>query len=411
MSIQNSSTAGEYRSLRGIQIAQDLPIKPSTKGWLVPSQAGKGKYTVALDLSECTCPDYEQRQEPCKHVYAVMHMLEGMDKDGETDVLVPKKPTYPQKWPEYNAAQRTEKTNFLLLLNGLCKGICEPPQAMGHPRLSYADMVFTGAFKVYSGLSGRRFGSDLEEAHAKGFISKVPHFNSIYNYFDKAELTPLLHELITVTSLPLKAIETDFALDSSGFSNSRFVRWFNVKHGKEIDYSDWIKLHLMTGVTTNIVSSVEVSGRHDHDTNYFEPLVDKTARNFTIDEISADMAYSSKKNLHVAMAHGATPFIPFKSNATGEGGGDNLWRIMYHYYSLKRSDFLAHYHKRSNVESTFSMLKGKFGDAIRGKTETAQVNEALLKVLCHNICVVNQSMFELGIEATFCAELQVAQKV
>lgn len=411
MSTLDISTTGDTRSLRGLHLAQTLPIKPSKKGWHVPSQSGGNKYVVALDLSECTCPDYSQRQQPCKHVYAVQHMLEGIEEaDVELSLKAPKA-TYPQKWPEYNAAQTTEKGNFLLLLNGLCQGICEPPQMMGRPRLSYADMVFAAAFKVYSGLSGRRFASDLQDAHNKGYISKVPHFNSIYNYFDKPELTPLLHELITVTALPLKAVETDFAVDSSGFSNNRFVKWFNVKHGRELDYSDWLKLHLMTGVTTNVVTSVDISGRHDHDTNFFKPLVDTTGRNFTMAEISADKAYSSRDNLHTAMSHGATPFIPFKSNATGEAGGDNLWKIMFHYYSLKRGEFLQHYHKRSNIESTFSMIKGKFGDAVKGKTETAQLNEVLLKVLCHNICVVHQSMHELDIEATFCAGFTLAQKV
>ena len=71
---------------------------------------------------------------------------------------------------------------------------------------------------------------------------------------------------------------------------------------------------------------------------------------------------------------------------------------MYHYYSLNRADFLTHYHKRSNSETTFSMIKAKFGDAVRSKSETAQINEVLCKVLCHNICVLISSFFELGIE-------------
>ena len=245
-------------------------------------------------------------------------MLEGVEEVEALGNAKPQRPTYPQKWPEYNAAQRTEKGNFLKLLHGLCLGIVEPPQTRGRPRLSYADMVFTCAFKVYTGLSGRRFGGDLEEALAKGYMSKTPHFNSIYNAFDKPGLTPLLRELIAVTSLPLKTVEADFAVDSTGISNNRFVRWFNVKHGKELDYSDWIKLHLMSGVVTNVVTSVEISGRHEHDTNFFKPLVDSTAQNFAIKEVSADKAYSSRDNLHVVVAHGATPFIPFKSNATGE---------------------------------------------------------------------------------------------
>ena len=63
--------------------------------------------------------------------------------------------------------------------------------------------------------------------------------------------------------------------------------------------------------------------------------------------------------------------------------------------------FLACYHKRSNVESTFSMIKAKFGDSLRSKTETAQVNEALCKVLAHNICCLIQSMYELDIKPEF----------
>ena len=48
-------------------------------------------------------------------------------------------------------------------------------------------------------------------------------------------------------------------------------------------------------------------------------------------------------------------------------------------------------HRRSNVESTFSAMKRKFGEIIRSKTPVAQRNELLLKVLCHNIvCVIHE---------------------
>jgi transposase len=52
---------------------------------------------------------------------------------------------------------------------------------------------------------------------------------------------------------------------------------------------------------------------------------------------------------------------------------------MYHYFEFKNEEFLEHYHKRSNAETTFHMIKSKFGDAVRSKTEVAQVNEVLLK--------------------------------
>jgi transposase len=65
-------------------------------------------------------------------------------------------------------------------------------------------------------------------------------------------------------------------------------------------------------------------------------------------------------------------------------------------------EFLQHYHKRSNVESTFSMIKAKFGDAVRSKTDTAMVNEVLCKIVCHNICCLIQETHELGIDPQFC---------
>ncbi len=47
------------------------------------------------------------------------------------------------------------------------------------------------------------------------------------------------------------------------------------------------------------------------------------------------------------------------------------------------------------------MIQRKFGNSVRSKSDTAQVIEVLCKVLWHNICVLIQSIYELGIEPTF----------
>jgi transposase len=92
------------------------------------------------------------------------------------------------------------------------------------------------------------------------------------------------------------------------------------------------------------------------------------------------------------------PYIPFRKGTTGKAKNALTWKKMYHYFEFKNEEFLEHYHKRSNAETTFHIIKSKFGEAVRSKTEVAQVNKVLLKVLCHSICVVIQEMFELGIE-------------
>lgn len=223
-------------------------------------------------------------------------------------------PSPTQNWTLYNRAQCEEKSRFIEFLGNLCQTIPQPEYTFGRPRLPLADMIFACTYKVYSGFSSRRFTSDLRDAHTKGLVSSTPYFTSVARYLSDPELTPLLTNLVTASSLPLKSIETNFAIDSSGFSTSRFVRWFNKKCGRETDNREWVKCHLFTGTKTNIVTSVDISGWTAHDTNYFEPLLERTARYFNIDEVSADKAYLSHKNLEIAALAGAMPFIPFKSN-------------------------------------------------------------------------------------------------
>ena len=59
------------------------------------------------------------------------------------------------------------------------------------------------------------------------------------------------------------------------------------------------------------------------------------------------------------------------------------------------------YHKRSNIESTFSMIKRRFGNNVKCKKETSQDNEILAKVLAHNICVLVQEIFLNKIDVDF----------
>lgn len=411
----------DVREQRGLEIAQTVKITRRKDGWSVPSQTGSGRYIVTLDndAPACTCPDFEKRAQPCKHVYAVYWSLKAevmtdgettettvtetkIVTDGETTVTETRqRKTYRQKWPSYNASQVNEKRDFQALLSNLCKGVEEPPQAMGRPRVPLADMAFSTAFKVYSTVSTRRFISDLTDAHAKGYISRLPHYNTVCKYLEQEDLTPVLRSLIEQSALPMKAIETYFAVDSTGFTTSRFKRWFDHRWGREISGHVWIKAHLMCGVQTNIVTACEITGADVHDSTQMAGLVDTTAENFKLGDVTADKAYSSRKNLDAVAAHGGTPYVPFKSFTTGKGDGNPLWQKMWGLYTYQREEFLSHYHRRSNMETTVSMIKGKFGDAIRSKTDTAMENELLCKVLCHNICVVAQSVYELGLRPTF----------
>jgi len=393
---------------RGLAIANSNTVKKNKLGWQVPSQSGNGAYIVNLDHGEpfCTCGYFEAEHKKCQHIYAVEFIVQRETKpDGTVTETRTVKITYTQEWAAYNAAQTHEQERFVMLLRDLCDGIPQPKYIFGRPRLPLADVVFGLVFKSYTTMSGRRFTSQLKEAQEAGLIAKAAHYNSAFRYLENSELTPLLKALIEQSASPLKAVETDFAVDSSGFATTTYNRWFDHKWGKNRSKQTWIKTHLMCGVKTHVVTSVEATPFESADAPQLTPLVNTTARTFSISEVSADKAYSSRKNLHAVQAVGGTAYIPFKHRTNGIGskqdGFDGLWSRMWHFYNFNRETFLQHYHKRSNVESTFAMIKAKFGASVRAKTPTAQVNEVLCKILCHNICVLIQSIYELGLEPTF----------
>jgi transposase len=330
----------------------------------------------------------------------------------ETTVMMTSRKTYPQNWSAYNTAQTNELHEFQALLYDLCQTIPTPetPRRRGRPRLALPDAVFSAVYKVYSTKSSRRVSGHLKEATQQGYIDHFPQFNTVLGCLENPDITPILHDLIVQSSLPLGAVESVFAPDSTGFATSRFTKYHDIKYRGAKEH-DWVKTHIMCGVTTHIVTEVVILDRDASDPLQLPKLLHTTAQNFNVREVVADKAYNTVKNQKAVAEIGANAYIPFKSNATGSRGG--LWRKAYHYYMLYREEFLQHYHQRSNVETTFMMIKSKFGDSVRSKgrdngDNTSQVNEILCKVLCHNIYCLIQSMYELGIQPEFIGYQQQA---
>lgn len=402
------------REERGLVIAALCKLNHVDGEWLVPSQSGESLiYRVNLTANTCTCPDYAERGQKCKHQYAAeFTMKREIAADGtitETKTMTfTEKKTYKQDWPAYNAAQSVEKDRFQELLFDLLKGVPErESKATGRKPHTIHDSLFSIVFMTYCGLSTRRVASDLREATRRGHLSKEIPGLKLPVFMENPAFTPILKQLIGQSALPLKAVETDFAIDSSGFSTSRFERWFDHKYGVTRQRCMWVKVHIACGVKTNVVTAVRILDKDAADCPQFVPLVKETAREFTIGEVSADKAYASLENFEAVAECGGTGFMAFKSNTTGAVGG--LFQKMFGYFTYKQDEYMEHYHKRSNVESTFSMMKRKFGDSVRSKTDVAMVNETLCKVLCHNLCVLIQEQHELGIEAVFWKETPKAE--
>jgi transposase len=395
----------DMREARGREIAASAKLEQKGPFWVVPSQSGDGTYIVDYDSRwpKCSCPDHETRQVRCKHLFAVEYTLRREIRGTANDPTVTQtetlKITYAQNWPAYNSAQTYEKEYVAVPLRDLCAAIDNPIQKNGRPRHPIADMTFAAVMKVYATTSGRRVMVDMRDFAAKGYIDKAPHYSSIFRAFEDPMLTPILKAMIEESARPLRAVETDFAVDSSGFSTRVYERWFDAKYGRERSISQYVKAHIMVGVKTNIVTSVEVTPSYINDYPLLKPLLASTAARFNVAKLSADKGYTGRSNVVAIEEAGAVPLIPIRARMKRQGPG--AWERAFDFFTEHRDEFLAQYHKRSNVETTFHMIKSKFGAFIRSKSPVAQVNEVLCKVLAHNLCVLVQSFFEFGIAAEF----------
>ena len=324
----------------------------------------------------------------------------------EKQTILPLETKYSQKWNKYNLAKTNEKRLFYELLDELCQLIPEPKKQTGRPPIPTKDMVFMTALKLYNNFSSRKIWSDLKFAERSGYIEKAPHFNRLSDFLNSQGTYDLLQKLLTITAMPLKELENHYSIDASGFGGYQNERWMNVKYQNRGSWSKYLKGHIIIGTKTNVICSCEITSSSVGDPTAAPLILQNLSKNFNPKEISADKAYSSHRILQIIEKINAQPFIPFKENANPNKRSPEIWIRLFKYFKDNQEEFSQHYHKRSNVETTFYMIKSRLGEFLRSKRHTSQKNELMMKFICHNICCLVQEIYENDIHINFKNELQ-----
>lgn len=319
-------------------------------------------------------------------------------------------------WHNYNESQTKEKALFVTLLKELCSLIEEPKHNKGRKPHKIKDIIYSICMRTYLNTSSRRVNSDLKIAKDLGHVDKVLSFNSLLDNLERKDIRDFLKELIEISAIPLKSLESDFAIDATGFGTSRYKTYFDVRYGgaKNTKRQIFRKCHAVCGVATNIIVTADITYGYRHDTTKFEELANNTSRNFKIGHFLGDKGYQSKKNINIIRDLGGRAIIPFKKDQTGKNhhkGDSFTYKELFNFFQQNREEFMRIYHKRSNIESCFSMIKRKFGTDVKCKKEDSQDNEILAKILVHNICVLIQEIFLNKIDINFmkCKEAYICK--
>jgi transposase len=325
----------------------------------------------------------------------------------EYQMKLPLETKYSQSWAKYNLAKTNEKRVFYELLDELCKScIPEVPYTFGRPPIQIRDMVFVSALKIYNNFSSRKVSFDIKQAEMAGYIKKSVHFNRMSKFFNTDATYDLLQKILTLTALPLKHLEDSYSMDASGFGSYQYERWMRTRFSKpRTEWRNYLKGHICIGTRTNIIVSCEITPGNFADVKQAPKLLEGL-KQFEPKQVSADKGYSSYKILQLIEAMNAEPFISFRTNTNPSKRSPEIWRRTYNYFLNNKVTFLKNYHKRSNVETTFSMIKTNLGEFLRSKNYDAQRNELLMKFIVHNITCLVQEIFENDIHVDFRESLQ-----
>src|SRR4028118_32093 len=246
--------------------------------------------------------------------------------------------------PARSTRPRQDWSRFLEWLCVLCQGITETMPAERRPREQLSDVVFCLVLKIYGKFSYDLLISFLDSLDTGKYLSHVPSAMTLNNYMRDEKLTPILKKLIGESSLPLRGIETHFAIDSTPLFLHSYYLSVDSKTKKKVERRDWIRLHLVCGVKTGIVPSADATLRIVAEQKLFEPLVrELLLLGFEVRGIAGDKNYLSRKNVTLVTELGATPYLTFKKNSRKREGDNQEWVESFDKFKAQDAAVIPHY--------------------------------------------------------------------
>lgn len=189
-------------------------------------------------------------------------------------------------------------------------------------------------------------------------------------------LTDKLEKLIQTCAFHFMKYEDTLIVDSTWFAQKMYSGGHQEVYDKEHAPLQKVrKLHIGCLSNSKIIAYAKATIGTAHDSPIFREIVSTICDNgFSIDKCLADAGYSSKNNYALCQSLGIKDiFIDFKSNITGKRAKSQAWRTAFNLYKNENEIWHENYRFRVLVESVFSVIKRKFLNWLRTKTDTARI--------------------------------------
>jgi hypothetical protein len=196
-------------------------------------------------------------------------------------------------------------------------------------------------------------------------LKRIPHHTTLVKFAKKIK-PKLLNFLLPFRKAKITGV------DGTGFEVSNQSRHYQMRTNSH-PYRRYIKTSISADTEKQIILTNEIhkSPRNDMKDSYL------LIKGLQTEKIVGDKAYSSRKFRHFIFNKlKAVPVIPQKKNERK------------YYVSLGRKILgfdKKIYHQRSKVETIFSVIKRKYGSALKSRSFAMQKKEVICKLIAYNL--------------------------
>ena len=205
-------------------------------------------------------------------------------------------------------------------------------------------------------------------------LTQLPHFTTIHKFLQRFR-RHLFDRLLSQTVNLFETGPCTLAIDGTGYSSTHSSEYYKVRTKRKRTFV----LSIATVDTDNLLIVSQHSRKGMGENTWFRPLVSRASRLVDIDYVLGDMAYDCEANHQfVHYTIGARCIVPVRNRERKRVHG-------FHRKRLYRQFPEQLYHRRSLIETVFSVIKRRFGSFLQSRSLAQQNREVGLLCVVYNV--------------------------